>query len=81
MECGDGYQIREGDGILTYKDGSFVPAACDECRAGQRGKLQGKWGEGHFKCSNVPLDLLEGEVYGDVTAQYVDGQWVWVHLA
>ena len=61
------------------KQGELIGAkcACDECRAGQRGELHHRYGEGHFKCSIIPTGLLEAEERGEITAVYDDGSWKW----
>ena len=65
----------------TYEDeqGEWInaPCACSECRDGQAGKLDHRYGQGHFACGVCPDDLLQAEELGLVGAMYVGNSWRW----
>ena len=77
----DGLYITTDDSGVHYpiaEDGSLdAPCACNECRAGQRGKLDQDWGQGHFLCCGCPDELLWAEEYNLIGAVFTDSRWTW----
>ena len=66
----------------TYEDDEGhewlnAPGACGECCDGQRGEIDGDWGQGHFLCGTVPADILRADKDGIIGGMLHNNGWHW----
>lgn len=67
-----GFEVNEHSGEMLG-----APGACNECRDGQSGKLDGRYGIGHFLCNGCPDVLLAAEERDDAGCIFTDNSWTW----